>query len=170
MKGKFQINNEGLEEYPWSVVICENLFFVAWIVMGTILCWKMSLILGVIYLAFSTTMILVVMRKLLCTRCYYYGKRCHVGWGIISAALFAKGDIIEFASCIGSKIPPILFGSLALIPFVISVFSIIRNPSINTGLMIAALVLSVVYSSVVLRKKSCSMCKMKFMCPGCAAK
>ena len=170
MNQDIKLFDEGLEEYPWSVVILENLALLAWICVGTLLTWNLNHTFGIVYFTFSVVMIVFVMRKLLCTRCYYYGKRCHVGWGKISSTFFKQGNIVDFSTCTGSKIPPVLFGSLALVPILTGIILIFKNPALITCILLLFLVLFVVYSSVISRKKSCSLCKMKLICPGSAVK
>ncbi len=170
MSDEINIYDDGLEEYPWPVVIIENLFILLWIGSGTIFCWSLNSLFGFFYISFAGIMLIFVMRKLLCTRCYYYGKRCHVGWGEISALLYSKGEISEFKSCSGGKIAPPLFGSLALIPLISAVVSLVKRPELYSVILLFILLFSIILSSVHLRKKSCSKCKMKLMCSGSAAK
>ncbi|MFC1533310.1 hypothetical protein ACFL7M_08110 [Thermodesulfobacteriota bacterium] len=166
LNNETKLYDSGLDEYPWSVVISENFALTAWISLGTAISWELNAVIGLVYLIFSVLMILVIMRKLVCTRCYYYGKRCHVGWGKISVLLYKQGDIDKFNSCAGIKIAPVLFASLALIPLIFGVILLIKAPSITYGILMTALILFIVYSSVISRKRSCSICKMKLICPG----
>jgi len=170
MKNQINLFEEGLEEYPWSVVLIENLVLAIWILLGTILIAQFSLLIGLIYMVSALVMILVVMRKLICTCCYYYGKNCHVGWGKISSLLFKQGKIEEFGTCTGQKVAPILFGLLALIPMIFGFISLLKDFGIDKLVLVILLVASILYSSVISRKKSCQKCKMKLVCPGSAAK
>lgn len=47
---------------------------------------------SVLYGVFLGVMLLLVLRKHLCTNCYYYGKRCSTGWGKLSSLMFEKGS------------------------------------------------------------------------------
>ena len=170
MEPTISLYDEGLEEYPWSVVILENLALAIWILMGTLISLQYNKYLGWSYLGFALVMILIVQRKLVCTRCYYYGKRCHVGWGYISKALFKKGDIEEFRSCAGIKVAPIFFGIIAVIPVASGLVLMIRNFSLYTLILFFILLPAIIYSSVIARKNSCSKCKMRILCPGCTVK
>lgn len=170
MKKEVNLYENGLEEYPWLVVLAENLALAGWILIGAVIAWQFSLLIALSYLGFALTMILVVMRKLVCTRCYYYGKRCHLGWGLISKALFRQGEIVEFESCPGIRFAPIFFGLLAIIPLILGVILLIQSFSFFTAGLQALLLISIIYSSVISRKKSCAPCKMKLICPGSAVK
>ncbi len=170
MENQINLFDDGLEEYPWSVVVIENLVLALWIFLGTIVITQVNLLIGMIYIASALFMILIVMRKLICTRCYYYGKRCHVGWGKISSLLFDQGNIEEFNTCAGQKVAPILFGLLALIPMIFGVISLVKDFKISKLVLVSVLLCTILYSSVVARKKSCAKCKVKLICPGSASK
>lgn len=90
--GKLNLYEQGLEEYPISSIIKGNLAMAAWIALGTIACWFLSPLGAWIFLAFALIMIGIVLRKLLCTNCYYYDKRCSIGWGKLSALMFSRCD------------------------------------------------------------------------------
>ena len=77
MKDDLQIYENGNEKYSWSVVIQENIILGLWIAIGTLLCRQLSRFWGILYLTFAAVMILVVMRKLICTKCYYYCNRSY---------------------------------------------------------------------------------------------
>ena len=170
MENKPVLYDDGLKEFPRDIVLTENMTLAAWIAAGTAISWQLSHFAAILYFGYSAIMILFIMRKLVCTRCYYYGRTCHVGWGKLSSLLFKKGDINEFSSCMGMKIAPFFFISLALIPIILGTASLVHKTSILTVILMAVLVILVIISSVFSRKKSCSMCKMKTICPGSAAK
>ncbi len=170
MGNNIKLFDEGLEEYPMSVVLIENLVLAIWILLGTIVILQESLIIGVFYVAGALLMILVVMRKIICTHCYYYGKRCHVGWGKISSLLFKKGNIETFSTCSGQKVAPLLFMLLALIPMLFGIGSLVRDFRIYKLVLVALLLSAILYSTIVTRKKSCGSCKVKLICPGSAVK
>ena len=162
--------DQGLEEYSWSVVIRENLALAVWILLGTLISLQFNGFLGWGYLGFALLMILIIQRKLVCTRCYYYGKRCHVGWGYLSKALFKKGDIEEFRSCVGIKLAPIFFGIIAVVPVALGLILMIRKFSLYTLILFLIMVSAILYSSIIARKSSCARCKMRMQCPGGAVK
>jgi hypothetical protein len=169
MNNQINLFNQGLEKYPASIVITENLAIILWLLFGTMILFQVSIILGIVYVTAALIMILFVMRKLICTKCYYYGKRCHVGWGKISGLLFKEGAIEEFTGCPGQKVAPLLFGLLALLPVVFGIISMVRDFSVYKIVLFSLLIVVVVYSSVISRKNSCAKCKMRLVCPGSAA-
>ena len=78
--GKVELYEKGLDEYPKSRIIIGNLAMATWIALGTIACWFMSPLGAWIFLAFAIIMVGIVLRKLLCTNCYYYDKWYGIGW------------------------------------------------------------------------------------------
>jgi hypothetical protein len=169
MKKDVRIYKQGLESFPLSRVIFANVLMLVWIGLGTIACWFIYPVVAWIYLAAAIIMVFVVLRKLVCTNCYYYGKQCALGWGKISALFFSPGNIEEFSTCAGVKAAPITYGLLTLIPLVLCIVALVQAV---TALKVAVLVLLLavsVYSGAIGRKVACTNCKMRLICPGSAA-
>lgn len=141
-----------------------------WIALGTLACWFLHPLIGWIYLAFAFIMVYFVLRKIVCTNCYYYGKRCPIGWGKWTALFFKKGDIEKFSSSIGIKLAPLTYGLLSFLPLVFIIVSMIKHFSIPKLITLILLLLISFYSGSISRAKSCVGCKMRLMCPGCAVK
>ncbi len=114
-------------------------------------------------------MIFIILRKLLCTNCYYYNKSCHVGWGKFTALLFKKGDIKNFNN-IGQTLAPLTYFALILIPLILIIILLIQEFTIYKIILLILLILLFLFSGLITRKKSCTKCKMRLYCKGCAAK
>ncbi len=71
--------DNGLEEYPKSGIILGNLAMLLWLVLGTIASWFFSPVAAAIYAFVAVLMVFFVLRMLVCTNCYYYGKWCGTG-------------------------------------------------------------------------------------------
>lgn len=164
------IYEQGLEQYSIGTIVTENVFMALWLAIGAYLCWLLMPLIGWIYLGFGLTMVLFVMRILVCGKCYYHGKRCHTGWGKLSALYCKQGDVKDFGKGISGAIIPLFYGLMALIPLVTGIIATIKNFTFITLVVIVVFLFVVVMSSFTLRKKSCAQCKMKHLCPGCAAK
>ncbi len=170
MENQTKLYNPGLEEYPKTGIILRNIIMLLWIALGTIACWFIHPLIAWLYFAFSTKMVFIVLRKMVCTNCCYYAKWCSTGWGKLSCVFFKKGKIENFKTSTGIKIAPFTYGLLALVPFTLLIISLIQQYS-TFKLAILALLLSVsVYSGAISRKQACIDCKMKTICPGSAAK
>ena len=164
------IHEPGLERYPKSGVIIGNLLMVIWIALGTIACWFLIPIVAWIYLAVGVSMVWVVLRRLLCVNCYYYGKWCATGWGKLAAVFFKKGDVGKFSTSIGAKIAPITYGLLSIVPIIMLIVALIEQVSVQRIVVLVLLIGISAYSTVFNRRKTCVKCKMRLICPGCAVK
>ena len=170
MPGKSTLYEQGLETYPKSGAILGNFVMLLWMALGTIACRFVSPLAGWLYLAFALGMVYVVLRKLVCTNCYYYDKWCAIGWGKLAARLFKQGKIEHFSTCAGIKIAPATYGALTLIPLVLLIISLVQQFSLPKIAVLILLLLISFYSGTVSRKKSCARCKMRLICPGSAVK
>lgn len=161
---------KGLESYPASTVILENALMFIWLLTGSYLCYTISEIFGWAYLGFSFSMVFVVMRIVVCRNCYYHGKVCHTGWGKLSALYAKQGEITRFGCGFSGKLIPVFYGSIFLIPLVLGILNAVPNFNLIDFSVLFLFATSAVLSSFTLRKKSCSVCKMKNICPGAASK
>ncbi len=161
---------DGLERFPVPAIITSNTLMLVWVLLGTYLSASFAPLAGLIYFATAFLMITVILRKLVCVNCWYYGKWCHTGWGKLSALMFKQGKVENFASCTGLKIVPFFYGLLSLIPVGLGIAALIINPDKNMANVAGlALLLTVSFSSgVLVRRKTCAKCKMKLICPGSA--
>jgi hypothetical protein len=163
----FEDGNEGFSKFT---IILGNILMLLWIALGTISCWFLSPLIALLYMLFALIMIFVVLRKMVCVNCYYYGKWCAMGWGKLSAIFFRKGDVGKFSSSIGIKLAPVTYGLLTLIPLILIVISLVRGFSIFKVVLLILLLFISFYSGSINRKKTCAKCKMRIICPGSAVK
>ena len=164
------LHEPGLEQYPKSGAIIGNLVMAGWIALGTIACWFLSPMVAWIYLAIGVSMVWVVLRRLVCVNCYYYGKWCATGWGKLAAVFFKQGSIDKFSTSIGVKIAPIVYGLLSVIPIIVLIVAMISLVSAPRIVVLVLLIGISAYSAVINRKKTCAKCKMRLICPGCAVR
>lgn len=161
-----KIADDGLEEYLKTTILLGNLVMVLWIALGTVACWFFYPLAAWIYLSVALLMVFVVLRKLVCTNCYYYGKWCGTGWGKLAALFFKQGSIDNFSRSIGIKLAPLTYGLLSLIPLVLGIVAVIREFTIPRVSVPVLLFLISFYSGAVSRGKACANCKMRTVCPG----
>lgn len=143
---------------------------ILWIALGTVACWFLRPIVAWIYLPFGLIMVGVVLRKLLCTNCYYYDKWCSIGWGKLSGLFFRRGDMKKFSTSFGQKLAPLTYGLLSVVPIVLVVISMVREFSILKVIVSVFLLSISFYSGTIGRKTSCARCKMRLICRGSAVK
>ena len=170
MKTEQNTFEQGLEEYPKTSIVLFNLMMSLWIAMGTIACWFLYPLVAWIYLAFAIIMVGVVLRKLVCTNCYYYDKWCATGWGKLAALFFKKGNVEEFDKSVGIKLAPLTYGLLSLVAIICIVISIVQEFTVPKVVVLILLLLVSFYSGSIGRRRACANCRMKSVCPGSAVK
>lgn len=170
MTKEVKIYEKGLEEYPKGRMIFGNIVMLLWFALGAIACWFFNPLATIFYLVFAVVMVYIVLRKLLCVNCYYYGKSCGIGWGKLSAALFKQGKIEEFNKGAGQKLAPLTYGILMVAPLILIIYSIIQVFTYYKIVILVLLLIVAIYSVGTSRKPTCSKCKMRLICPGCAVK
>ena len=165
-----KLYEKGFEEYPIIPVIAQNLFFLIYFSTGFIMMLPLKIlglpIISLLYAIFLVVMLLFVLRKHLCTNCYYYGKRCSTGWGKLSSLMFKeKSGNYE----LGIKLAGIIWGLATLIPIIGSIISLILNfTTYRLGLLILFILLTPI--NFIFHKNSCKRCKMRNICPASMVK
>jgi uncharacterized membrane protein len=160
------IFEQGLEKFPIYRIILSNALMLFWIALGTAACGFFNTLVVWIYLLCAVLTIFVLLRKAVCTHCYYYGKWCSAGWGKLAALLFRKGNMEQFGTCLGARLAPLIYGLLLLVPLVFGMISLIQKFTLFKIIVLILLILVAVYSGTINRKKACAICKMKLICPG----
>jgi len=168
MKEEPRIYEQGLEEFPKSGIIFGNLLMLLWIALGTAACWFLYPLAGRIYLVVAVSLVFLVLRWLVCTNCYYYGKWCPIGWGKLAAILFKQGSIEKFSKSPGVKLAPVVYGLLSLVPLIFIIVALVKEFTAPKIIVLVLLLAVSYYSAVGNRRKSCSNCKMRTICPGAA--
>lgn len=170
MAQEVKLNEKGKEQYPMSRVVLGNILMILWIVVGTIAVWFFSPIIATLYLIVAVITVFFILRKLVCTNCYYYDKWCSLGWGKLAAALFKQGRIEEFNESIGLRLAPIIYGLLTIFPLVVVLVAIIAEIDFYKIAVLIILLFFSVYSGSISRRSACASCKMNAMCKGSTVK
>jgi len=105
------------DSYPLWIIILANILILAVYVAGAYIMFRLSLITGILYVAYLVFLELHYFKEG-CSCCFYYGKLCAFGKGIVAAKFFKKGDPKKFCEReVGFKdfIPQIL---VVLIPLI----------------------------------------------------
>ncbi len=135
--------------------------------IGAYIMFQLGAVWGWLYLAFCIYFELRVMR-FSCVYCYYYGKLCGLGKGKIAALLFGKGDpkkFLEKQITWKDLIPDLL---IALVPFILGIYLLIRNFSWLLLLLEAVLFLLATTGNGYIRGNIvCKYCKQREI--GCPA-
>ena len=166
-----KLYDKGIEKYPLASAIGQNLLFMIYFAVAFIGMSFLQInnipIVSIIYIIFIGIMLIFVLRKHLCTHCFYYGKVCGTGWGKLAACLFKKNSGNYE---LGGKLAGVTWMLAMFLPLIGMVIALILNWfSITiTLLLVVFIVLSVV--NFLIHRESCRKCKMRFICPGSTAK
>jgi len=169
---KQKLYEGGLENYSKSTVVLTNVLLLLWFGFAA---YGMSAlrfaglpVISILYLLFAIVMLGFVLRKHLCTHCYYYSKLCGTGWGKLSSRLFKeKSGNYE----LGMKLAGLTWGLLTIVPIiVIPVAMFLHREFLVPGGIGLAGFLAITAVNQFGRKKGCAQCKMKYICKASAAK
>jgi hypothetical protein len=101
-----------------------------------------------------------------CTACFYYGKRCYNGFGLVAAKLFKQQQSDEFQNSKNVMITLVISMVNTFFPIIIGIIDLIIDFS---GLTLAILVLYLIASFIpnfLFRPKLCANCKQgELGCP-----
>lgn len=163
---------DGIECSKTGYVIFENVFVALQVTLGAIILYPMQFynipIATIGYVLFALIMLVFVLRKHLCTKCYYYGKTCHCGWGKLASKLYKK-DSGNYK--LGGIFAGITWGLLMLLPIIGALYlQIAKITCICNWWPAYSGFFVIVILNLFLHKKDCKECKMRYICPGSAAK
>ncbi|MGD9202226.1 MAG: hypothetical protein PVI26_11725 [Chitinispirillia bacterium] len=162
----------GIEKTKIPYIIFENVLIFALLFFGYSGMKSISIyeipILSIIYILFSLSMLIFFLRKHLCTHCYYYGKSCHCGWGLLSSNLFKKESGNQK---IGGILAGVTWGIIMILPIIVMIILIIIK-EVKLKDEVLYLVPFIILTGIngLLHKIDCDKCKMKYICPGSASK
>ena len=163
---------KGLENYSKATVFLTNTLLLLWFGFAAYGMSKITFIglpiISILYLLFVFIMLGFVLRKHLCTHCYYYDKLCGSGWSKLSSCQFQKkSGNYE----LGMKLAGITWGLLTVIPIIVIPLSIFLHKEflISGGISLTCFLVIMVINQFG-RKKGCSQCKMRYICKASASK
>ncbi|MHC1704179.1 MAG: hypothetical protein AB9846_09755 [Tenuifilaceae bacterium] len=91
------LSNKTYVKFPIWIVLVSNLLAILLYGLGFLVMFRLGWLFALIYLVY----ILILEFRILkthCVDCYYYGKTCGFGKGLISSWLFKKGDSSNFCA------------------------------------------------------------------------
>lgn len=163
------IVDERRGSFPVSWIIAENLLHLStWVVAGWLL-WPVQWLTWPVATVAWTALVVVVqilLKKHNCSGCFYYGKRCHLGWGKISAWMFEQdtgnpktGMRLSLFYVLS---PPVILVAGVLV-------GIFLEESTSHWILLGVYVALTALAFPV-RMKGCRVCAMRQVCPGRACK
>ncbi|MBU0574429.1 MAG: hypothetical protein ABIJ26_04520 [Candidatus Margulisiibacteriota bacterium] len=163
---------DGKEETSKAYAIIENIIILAGIALGYMIMAPITTAngipaLSILYTVFVLSMLGIVLRKHVCTHCYYYGKWCHCGWGKI-ASMFQKesGNYT-----LGIKLAMISWLFFFFAPIASFILILIMGWAPAAYELTCFIPFAILMgANLVMHKKDCSECKMRFICPASVSK
>ena len=166
---KLKLYEGGREKYGRGQIIGENILVLLNVSVAMYAMWDVKLfeipIATLIYGAFVTFMLLIFLRKNLCTHCYYYGKTCHCGWSKL--AKFYKKQSGNLA--IAKKAAGVTWGVLTALPVLVTLILAVVDYRLERIIVLLILIVFLILQGLI-HKKNCDTCKMRYSCPGNAYK
>jgi len=167
-----KLYQDGIEESkPWYVLF-ENFIILVIVILAFFGMYPLGIrgipVISISYAVFTVLMLVFVLRKHLCTRCYYYNKWCHCGWGKL-ASLFYKKDTGNYE--LGGKLALFTWGIIMGFPMIVMIAIIFMEKAalVDEHIFFIPFVILVAINGI-LHVKDCKECKMRLICPGSAAK
>ncbi len=82
--------------YPFYIPFLRNLFNIALVSLGL---WTLAGLhpgLAVVYALYCLAMVLLIMPRSRCTKCFYHGRRCSTGFGLVAGLLYSRDRCHSF--------------------------------------------------------------------------
>ncbi|MBN1499017.1 MAG: hypothetical protein JW982_02590 [Spirochaetes bacterium] len=165
-----KLYKKGKEKYNLFYIIFSNLFFFLQIAFGFYIMLPVKIagipLISIAYLSYILFMHLYFLRKHMCSTCYYYGKKCHFGWGGKIACLYKENGGKHKLGGIFSGITWII---IMLVPFFTVILDFYFNLRLDNIILIIPYVFLMSINSII-HKRDCDHCKMKNICHGSASR
>lgn len=156
---------KGFEKYPLWMVFVYNIAMLLAYLAGAYILFRLSWIIGYLFIVYLCILELQLYSEG-CRYCFYYGKRCVAGKGLIAAVLVKKGAPEKFCQRkLGFKhfIPQIL---ITLIPTIAGIFLLVtRGFHLLTLITLIYPVFSwFAVNPIIYGKIACPNCKQGAIC------
>lgn len=160
-------NMKTYEHFPGWVVLVSTMLSLLIYATGAFIVSRLSLVLAVVYVVYCVWLEFKILRRS-CVGCYYYGKVCGFGKGVLCSLLFKKADPASFAAKQVSWADMLPDFMVFIIPVIAGIRLLIREFSwLILMLMIVLLILSFAGNAVMRGQVACKYCKQREL--GCPA-
>ncbi len=122
-----------------------NLFAVIWIIIGTVGCWLVNPLFRWLFLGFSSFVILIIIRRMLCNSCYYC-KSCTKGFAKLSILFLGTNRIPGLNKGSILRMTAVIFVILSVIPGLLIVNSILHEFTLLKFLALICLIAITLYA------------------------
>ncbi|UCE81469.1 MAG: hypothetical protein JSV94_03410 [Methanobacteriota archaeon] len=160
-------DNDRFESFPIGAVLLANLVSFSIYAAGIYILWQLAPIVSVLYIAYCAA-IEVRLLKHSCVDCYYYGKICCFGKGLLCSHLFKKGDSKKFNKKEVSWYDIIPDFMVTIIPVIGGMISLVGEFSlVIVALIVIMLGLGFAGSAIIRGSFACRYCRQRDL--GCPA-
>jgi hypothetical protein len=155
------------EKYPPLSVLASNLATFSIYLLGAILLSDIGWPVVAIYLLYCLWLEYRVLKNS-CVNCYYYGKLCFSGKGLLSSIFFKKGDPKNFLCRKLTWLDILPDFLVSLVPFLAGVvMSFLAFSWLRLGLMFLLLIIGFPVTGYIRGNLACKYCKQREL--GCPA-
>lgn len=162
----------GQEKFSKPYALAENILLFVQFYAGCVgmAAYRIGSIpwLSVTYALFTAVSLGFVLRKHLCTHCYYYGKWCHCGWGKLTEKMFEKGSGNRN---LGDRLVNPIWGTLMGLPLIAMILAVLLEKTTLAGIAFwLGFYIVIAGINGFIHVHDCRRCKMRYICSGSAAK
>ena len=152
------MNIQTYDSYPKSTILLSTLFSLATYLLGIFILSIFGLWLVVPYVLYCLWLEFRLLQKS-CVNCYYYGRSCGQGRGVICAWFFRQGKSENFNSTPFSWLNVLPDFLVTLVPVLLGIIALLIN--FSWLILLALLVL------IILATAGNAIIRGKFLCPHC---
>jgi len=153
-----------LRSYPAALIVLKNFLVLLQVGIGFLGMFSVKFgkfpWLSVSYLGFAVFTVGFLLRKHLCTNCFYYDGWCSTGWGKLSAFLFAKNSG-NFT--FGVNLARVTWTILGTVPVVVMGTLLVLRYSLKELVYLVGFIV-VVITNFLLHRKTCESCVERDRC------
>lgn len=155
------------EQFPVRITLLATLVTIATYAIGAYIVAGFGTVPVILYLLYCLWIELRVLKRS-CVNCYYYGKVCGLGRGVLCSLLFKRGDPQRFIEDEVTWVHLVPDFMVSIIPIVGGVILLIRDFAWPLVAMLAIIViLSTVGNAVIRGSFACKYCRQREI--GCPA-
>ena len=152
-----------LAHYPWRVPLLENAVWVAVYLLGAAILGQVHPAAAGAYLVYSLVCMYLVLPRLVCTSCSYYGQTCHSGQGRIASWLFASRPQTGFGAAFRHMR---LAAPVFLVPLLSGIVLLVLRFSLALAVSTVLFgVLALGVTRFITTRLGCPSCQQRHVCP-----
>jgi hypothetical protein len=155
------------DSFPKFIVLITTLFSLAVYALGIFILARFGLWLVVLYILYCMWLEFRILQKS-CVNCYYYGKRCGLGKGILCSWFFKQGKNENFNIRNFSWLNILPDFLVTLVPLILGIIALMQDFSWLLLLSLLVLLILATQGNAIIRSNFlCHYCKQREL--GCAA-